>query len=185
MYHCAASKRRNIHNLCPDGPDSWCRFKQDRANNTSKYKPGAGLPDNILKLVKPIYERLSNDELLKKCLDGKTQNQNESLNGMIWKRLPKIVFVGADVLQLGVYDAVAHFNIGSKTSVQILKELGMVPGLYFEEGIKKADKQRVAKANHKNKAEIKKQRKVTRGLKKRKDDKIKEQEGKTYKAGSF
>jgi hypothetical protein len=185
MYHCAASKRRNIHNLCPDGPDGWCRFKQDRANNTSKYKPGAGLPDNILKLVKPIYERLSNDELLKKCLDGKTQNQNESLNGMIWKRLPKIVFVGADVLQLGVYDAVAHFNIGSKTSVQILKELGMVPGLYFEEGIKKADKQRVAKANHKNKAEIKKQRKVTRGLKKRKDDKIKEQEGKTYKAGSF
>ena len=31
-----------------------------------------------------------------------TQNQNESLNGMIWNRLPKSVFVGADVLQFGV-----------------------------------------------------------------------------------
>ncbi len=40
---------------------------------------------------------------------------------------------GADVLQFGVYDDVAHFNIGSKTSVQILKELDMVPGLYFAE----------------------------------------------------
>ena len=42
LNHCIASKRRNLHMLCPDGADSWCR---------------PGLPDNIIKLVKPIYER--------------------------------------------------------------------------------------------------------------------------------
>ena len=73
---------------CPAGADSWCRFQQDRAKGTSLYKPGPGLPDEIIRLVKPIYERLSNDALLERCLDGKTQNQNESLNGMIWNRLP-------------------------------------------------------------------------------------------------
>ena len=79
--------------LCPDGADSWCRFKQDKAKGRSLYKPGPGLPDNVIKLVKPIYERLSKDDLLERCLDGKTQNQNESLNGMIWNRLPKEVLL--------------------------------------------------------------------------------------------
>ena len=34
--------------------------------------------------------------------------QNESLN-----------FIGADVLEFGAYDAVAHFNIGSKAATEI------------------------------------------------------------------
>ena len=50
------------------------------ANNTNLYEPGPGRPDDIIKLIRPIYYRLSNDDLLAKCLDGKTQNQNESLN---------------------------------------------------------------------------------------------------------
>ena len=38
--------------LCPDGADSWYRFKQDKAKGTSLYKPGPGLPDNIIELDK-------------------------------------------------------------------------------------------------------------------------------------
>jgi hypothetical protein len=52
-------------------------------------------------LIKPIFIRLSSNELLSKCLDGETQNQNESINGMIWNRIPKNIFVGFDVLELG------------------------------------------------------------------------------------
>jgi hypothetical protein len=74
------------------------------------------LPDDIIKLIKPIFLRLSSNELLSKCLDGKTQNQNESINGMIWKRIPKNIFVRFDVQELGVYDAVAHFNIGAEAA---------------------------------------------------------------------
>ena len=88
--------------------------KQDRANQTSNYVPGLGLPDDIIKLAIPIFLRLSSNELLSKCLDGKTQNQNESINGMIWNSIPKNIFVGFDVLEFGVYDAVAHFNIGAE-----------------------------------------------------------------------
>ena len=32
--------------------------------------------------------------------------------------------MGGNVLQLGVYDAVAHFNMGSKASVDILQQDG-------------------------------------------------------------
>jgi hypothetical protein len=155
------------------------------ANKTRLYKPGPGLPDNIIALIKPIYIRLSNNDLLTKCLDGKTQNQNESLNGMIWNRLPKTVFVGAEVLNLGAYDAVAHFNIGTKAAVNILSQLGLVPGQFFEQNMRKADKQRVKKAEHRNTPAIRKRRKILRGQKKKKDDKNKETEGITYEPGAF
>jgi hypothetical protein len=35
---------------------------------------------------------------------------------MIWKRIPKNIFVRFDVQELGVYDAVAHFNIGAEAA---------------------------------------------------------------------
>ena len=36
--------------------------------------------------------------MLKKCLHGKTQNADESFNGMIWNRVPKAIHVGLDYL---------------------------------------------------------------------------------------
>ena len=36
---------------------------------------------------------MSDDNLLQKCLHGITQHNSESLNGVIWKRCPKDVFV--------------------------------------------------------------------------------------------
>lgn len=185
LFHCASSSKRNLHHHCPDGPSSWCRFKQDKANNTSKYVPGPGLPDHIIKLIKPIFERLSSDDLLSKCLDGKTQNQNESLNGMIWNRIPKNIFVGGNVLELGVYDAVAHFNIGAKAAVDILKEVNLEPGKFCVQAMNKTNKMRIERAGVKVRDSSKKRRKVLRGQKKRKDDKLVEEEGTTYKKGGF
>ncbi len=185
LMHCCASKRRNLHMLRPDGADSWCRFKQDRANGTSLYKPGPGLTDEIIGLVRPIYERLSNDALLKRCLDGKTQNQNESLNGMIWNRLPKEVFIGSEVLKLGVYDAVAHFNIGSQAAVNVLELLGIDPGTFCLTELEQQDRERVHKAEFKAKEETKKKRKIRRARKKKNADKYSQKEGVTYAAGGF
>ena len=55
-------------------------FKADKANG----KPGTALPLEATKHVKPIFRELQDEKLLSKCLHGKTQNQNESFNGMIW-----------------------------------------------------------------------------------------------------
>ena len=85
-----------------------CKFHQDRANGASTYKPGPGLPLDILMKLKPIFEELSDESLLEKCLHGKTQSQNESFNSMIWDRIPKTRYVSLTQLELGVYGAVAH-----------------------------------------------------------------------------
>ena len=122
LMHCASSKGRNLHYYCPKGADSWCRFNRDLANGTKLFKPGPGLPLEI------IYLRLSDDVLLTRCLDGKTQNQNEAINGMIWNRVPKEVFVGADIVELGVNETVSHFNIGSQAALDTLTNSGIGHG---------------------------------------------------------
>ena len=59
---------------------------------------------------------------------GCTQKRNESFNGMIWNRVPKTNHVDIDILTLGVYDAIAHFNDGAIASLEILEDMNLEPG---------------------------------------------------------
>jgi hypothetical protein len=60
------------------------------------------------------------------------------------------------------------------------------PGEYFLQGMRKINKERVAKADFKARDDNKKQQKVLRGLKKKKDYDKQKQEGSTlYNPGAF
>ena len=76
----------NFHQYCPKTTNSWCLYQKGKINATNTYKVREELPVNARQLVHPIYKGLTKPEVLSKCLHGKTQNANESLNGMIWKR---------------------------------------------------------------------------------------------------
>ncbi len=43
-------------------------------DKTSTYKSGPGLPMDVSMKVRPVFEDLSKDIELQKCLHGKTQN---------------------------------------------------------------------------------------------------------------
>ncbi|XP_028414795.1 uncharacterized protein LOC114537882 [Dendronephthya gigantea] len=186
LFHCASSDNNKWHNAyCPSGYDSWCGFMRDKASGKNEYKHGKGLPINVVAAIKPIYAKLSNNELLSKCLDCKTQNQNESFNGMVWNRLPKQVFVGSDVLHLGVYDAVSHFNIGARASIKIFERMNISSGDHCLAQCSTADKQRIQSAERKSEEEVKKRRRLVRAKRKSKGDKQKQAEGLTYACGEF
>ena len=51
LFHVASSATNDYHTHCPSGSDSWSLFKADKANNTSTYKPGPGLPRNFQHLL--------------------------------------------------------------------------------------------------------------------------------------
>ena len=90
LFHVASSEKNNWHfPHCPTGRDSCCKYNQDKENGTTTYKPGPGLPLDIVLKIRPIFEDLSCDKQLEKCLHGKTHNANESFNGTIWDRIPK------------------------------------------------------------------------------------------------
>ena len=93
-------------------------YQTDIENDTSFHKHGKGLPPPVIYHVKAVFDDLSTDNLLRKCLHGKTQNQNEAFNGTIWNRIPKTRFVKFKVFELAVFDAVSHFNIGKLDIIQ-------------------------------------------------------------------
>ena len=70
---------------------------------------------------------LSDESLLGICYHGKTHNQNESFNSLIWDHISKMKYVSLTQLELGVYDTVANFNMGKKVSVLIHKKMNLMP----------------------------------------------------------
>ena len=144
IFHIVSSKDNNLHfPNCPEGKDSWCAYNRDKANGTNLYKPGPGLPMTIVMKLRLIFQDLSSTELLQKCLHGHIQNRNESFNAMIWDRIPKTRYVSLSQLELGVYDAVANFNVGCKASVLIYEEMKVVPGKYTLFGCHNINKKRL------------------------------------------
>ena len=59
LFHAVSNKDNSYHYPhCPIGPNSWCKYNADRANNTQTYKPGPGLPRDIYK-IRPIFLELN------------------------------------------------------------------------------------------------------------------------------
>ena len=185
LFHCASSKENNYHAHCPQGKDSWCGFQVDKAENTKKYKPGSGLPLKVIAELKPVFAKLSDDDLLRKCLHGKTQNQNESFNRVIWDRVPKSHYIGRDIFEAGVYDAVAHFNEGSIATCLVLEKLGLQRGFFTEKICKELDSSRIYVAEYQEKEITKMSRKKLRSKRKSRHEKDIDKEGESYGAGDF
>ena len=184
LFHVASSSKNNYHYPhCPVGKDSWCKYNRDKANGTNEYKPGIGLPIDIILKLKPIYVELTSDSYLSRLLHGKTQNQNESFNAMIWSRIPKSKYVSLTQLKFGLYDAIGAFNIGIKSSILIFEKLLMIPGQHTISSCNYLNRRRIRMSEYKNKDTIKKRRKILRGRKHKKSDKFDQKEGNMYKAG--
>ena len=126
-----------------------------------------------------------NPKELAKCLHGKTQNQNESFNAMIWESVPKITFVSKHKIELATYDAAANFNDGRQGTIDIFKKLNISAGYYTSISCYMLNKRRMYIAKYKSKDSTKKQRKLIRSQKKRKGQTQKKSEGRTYKCGGF
>lgn len=79
------------HENCPAGVKSWCEWCKAEARGEQKnynHPPPVIKPD-VEKYLIPIYEELSKEDLLTRCLGGYKQNSNESFNSMVWRLFPK------------------------------------------------------------------------------------------------
>lgn len=144
---------------------------------------GPGLPFPVISKLKPEYARLSDDGLLKKCLHGKTQNQNEALNGMVWQRTPKEFYVGREILESGLYDAVVYLKMGNSTVLKLFDALGIPPGKFTEAECQQLDPTRIHLEQ--GKSQVNTKRKFLRGERKRNGDKRNQAEGLNYASGQF
>lgn len=146
-FHVQSTNEMPTHQLCPNDELTWCKYKKAELESKS-YDHGKHfhLPEAIMLKLKPIFKSLSDPELLAKCLKGKSQNPNESLNNLIWSRIPKRTFVRLHTLTFGAHDAVLSFNEGFSSKCKILEGLGLEVGSNMLAAMKKMDLDRLRKA---------------------------------------
>ena len=113
-----------------------------------------------MKEMDPIFERLSDDSLLTRCLQRLTQNQNESVNAQLWSRCSKTTFVGVRRVRIAVCETVTVFNTGAANKAVIMDLCGVNPGQNMLKALRDQDKRRIKSAGQKVSLKYMKQRKI-------------------------
>jgi len=133
------------HSRCPKSDDTWCKFWSDR----DAYTKSNRLAEVFRKELKPIFTFLTNDELLKRCLKGHTQNQNESLNRVLWSKCLKTKFSGRRKVLFAACETTSIFNTGASSKLLILRKMGIKSGVNTFKACEKEDQERIKNATHK------------------------------------
>ncbi|GFX93176.1 uncharacterized protein TNCV_4760551 [Trichonephila clavipes] len=111
--HTSSTDDEPKHWFCPKGKNSWCKYNVLVHNNTvNAFSHKNTLPKAVSEVIKPVFKDLSHLKLLRRCLGGKTQNANESLNSLIWKYSPKLILSGINVTKIAAFIAACEYNDG-------------------------------------------------------------------------
>jgi hypothetical protein len=170
---------RKQHQHCPKSSDTWCKYWKDQNEKTSLYNEDNRLPQVFKKELEPIFTRLSNHDLLTRCLKGITQNQNEAANGVLWSKCPKTKFCGARKVRIAACETVAVFNTGAASKAVMMTLCGITPGQNSMRALRLQDRVRIQSAAKKMTLKYKNQRRRLRALQKSKGDKN------AYQPGGF
>lgn len=146
-FHLISTNEEPAHSLCPKTADTWCKYQQAvQKNELYDHNKHFHIAPVVMEEIKQIFRDLADPRLLVKCLHGQTQNPSESLNSVVWSRIPKTTLVMKGTLEFGVYEAIACFNKGNIIKCEVLKKLGIVPGKNCVEVMKRFDNIRIRKA---------------------------------------
>ena len=141
LFHNSELDPEERHKFCPRSMESWCKWQKQKAEGKEPtFTSTLDIPLAIHKLVLPIFKSLTSDELLSKCLHGKTQNANEALHGLIWQRCPKIRFSGRKVVEIAVASAVCHLNYGKDSIKNVLHTMALDSGFQTEQGLQRSSR---------------------------------------------
>ena len=116
-------------------------------DKTIKNQHSHSMSQAVMDSIKPIFIDLTSPELLNKCLEGYTQNANESINQLIWKYCPKNQYHGVKTVSTAVGLAVIIYNDGSKSIASVFERLGISVGNFCRTYLGTRDSQRIDKAD--------------------------------------
>jgi len=187
LFHMSSTNETPKHVHCPPGKKSWCFWQRAEASgkDPGDHKNHETLPVEVGKTLVPIFRRLSDDGLLKRCSRAKTQNANESMHNLIWRYSPKGTYVGRKTLETAVALAVCQFTMGATYRSMLCNILGIC-----EKAPLKAfsHKKNLKRLKYAEKAASKGQKARRKQLKFRtaaKETMLEHKEGITYGAGEF
>lgn len=170
-----------------------CNSKKAKADDVEfqewyeSYKNNCSKNDHVfLELLKPVFRRLSERSLLLRCLSGCSQNQNESLNGVVWSKAPKHKFKGPKSIEMAGMSAVLQFDCGQRGRQEVMRLAGIPHGNHTEEGGERKDRKRMYGSARKA-SEVEKKKRVTQRQAKlvREQEAVAREGGPSYASGAF
>ena len=170
---------------CPPGSSSWCKWQKAAAEGTlDDFVHGnPPLNDKVLEAIKPIYESLSDENLLHRCLGSETQNNNESLNSLIWTFAPKHIHAGKKTIEIANYLAVCIFNEGFLPILKIMSVMGITIGPEAHAFASKRDETRIRHSEVRASDASKEARTARLAKRSEAEDLFEQEEGPMYGAG--
>ena len=130
-YHMGSTDVNPQHQFCPVGRHSWCKYQRAVATKQlDGFRHSKALPAAVMEVIKSVFSQMTSVILLMRCLGGKTQNSNECFNSILWKMCPKAIFVGFDILNVGVKTATILFNDGMCGILRLMQRLNITPDLH-------------------------------------------------------
>jgi hypothetical protein len=147
--HVTSSDANPDHEYCEEGEGSYCFYNKALAKNQvppshSTMKVKCTLDPTERQKVMTIYKDLSSDELLHKCVSGKTQNPNESIHQKVWNKLSKTKHYGLKTAEYSAAQTVVEHNLGYEYAMKHGKmDFGAQMPSSVAEGSERRDKQRI------------------------------------------
>jgi len=124
-----STNEKPLHEKCPPGADSWCKWQAHHAAGKAKdYDHPTPLYPKVQKHVKAIYEDLSRNDLLERCLGGHNQNKNESFNALVWRLAPKHLHAGTKIVEIAAFIAAITFNDGFAGILKVMQTMELKIG---------------------------------------------------------
>lgn len=143
FYHYISTDDAPQHQYCNE---EWCKYLKAQKHKTP-FKHEPALNSEVQELIKPVFDQLSNEELLTRCLGRNTQNNNECFNKTLWAIVPKQTFAGKSVVEIGVQVSLAIFNEGRMTLLKMMELMGCTIGPIAYNYVQRIDDLRISKAD--------------------------------------
>lgn len=128
LLHYTASDANPTHHYCPNTPDTWCKYNKAVLNGDNPPPmPKPKVPENVGKIIQPLFEKLTATSLLDKCRRAATQNTNECFNNLIWSRCPKVHWYGHNSIVIATILATLKFNMGATGVLRVMEAFEQAP----------------------------------------------------------
>ena len=182
LLHCIKlSDPKQRHEFCNK---TWCLYK--KFPNKDFKNQEHHLDPVFLEFLRPTYEKMKIPNLLRRCLPGFSQNQNESLNSLVWVRAPKHKFHGKNVIETAAWSATLHFNNGASAREEVMLQASIPCGRHTVAGSDRKDKNRIIQSIKKATVKKKQRRLKIQLARSREEERRLDAEGTpSYLSGGF
>ncbi|KAL7634402.1 UNVERIFIED_CONTAM: hypothetical protein RMT77_014779 [Armadillidium vulgare] len=131
VFHHTATDKHPLHQLCPRGKDSWCKYQRDLSNNIKISKNWHkdrnnrkySLERESALAVLEVMLRMTSDDVLAVVSSG-MKHINQSIQSKVWSIIPQSEFNSFIEVRYAAARVALIHNCGEQ-AVKILKSLGI------------------------------------------------------------